>query len=962
MKRAITPHVIYVLLFVIGVIFSSSSIKAQTLEEVNFDSLGTWSMNTYATDIDDSGFVCGTYDSAGVTAAFVINNEGVIHRFIAAPGSSYEAMSINNKHTVLLKRTTGATIAVYKAYYIAYAQSYGTPIAVGNVQQPNAVPLGINWNNDISGYYPGGSSRWLFVLHDSITPPPAPTWDANRFAVGPTYYNTYGFGINDNNTVCGYYINSPNEIPFVYDGINGVFTELNANAVVEHPYDINNSNQMVGEYKQANGTMMGFWAQVNAPNVTFHSLNTIFQANTIQSKASGINNKGEIAGSYLDPTTSRWVGFIYRPNTSNYRLPGYSFNQHTWALSNSTSPTNGVWTTNYYGGFNYTTTDTYYPTINSPILDPYILGQYPSLATVNITAACVDWASFAAEVDTTTLLNNPNPVAQQKYKNIWRHLAFSRYKTGPARYTMTFPGICYGFAFTSLLKYYHDTTLHDWFGLSYNANIHAMTQSSTLGIRAIARTFTKQNDASQRNFQVNTRKWIKPWNGLYRLKNTYLDVDSARRNPRAIYIRRSGGYHSILPYKIKTPQKFPFNYGGSIARDSLFIYDSNFPDDTTQCFAINATSIYVPNDSSTNASYPDLKETVFNEAGYRQIIVDQHSKLKSTSIQEDSLFKVDIGPTAYYDGSDASGLVSYGASGYTNTTTGFVPLQYKSENTTHPESHTLDTAGGSIKIKSYQYTDNAMEWSLSSDHRIMGISRSAITTESDNTTINNRLMTYGTHDAASKTLSGYLDEMSNDYSTGVNILVHNLGVVQGDSLLTENPSQYIYKITKLTPGSTTYDLWAYTGGVDSVSQFITNGITLTGNTSHTIVPFYNGPNGTQLVVYVDQGMDGTYEDTLFITYVPVELNEVRHNADYIKVYPNPAQKQLSVSINRAQQGMYTVSLLDVLGREVYKQQMAFKAGNDVQQIPVASLAQGAYFICIADDKGKNIYMEKILKQ
>ena len=189
-----------------------------------------------------------------------------------------------------------------------------------------------------------------------------------------------------------------------------------------------------------------------------------------------------------------------------------------------------------------------------------------------------------------------------------------------------------------------------------------------------------------------------------------------------------------------------------------------------------------------------------------------------------------------------------------------------------------------------------------------------------------------------------------------------MAVVQGDSLLTENPSQYIYKVTKLSPGNTTYDLWIYTAGNDSVRQFINNGITLTGNTSHTIVPFYDGPNGTQTVVFVDQGNDGSYEDTLFITYVPVDLNEVKHNADYIKVYPNPVQKQLSVSINRAQQGSYIVSLLDVLGREVYKQQMSFKAGTDVQQVPMANLAQGAYFIRIVDDKGKGIYMEKILKQ
>jgi len=952
---------------------------SQTLEEVNFDSLGTWGVNTYVSDINDSGFICGTYDSAGVTAGFVINNEGVIRRFIAAPGSSYEAMSINNNHTVLLKRTTGSTIAVYKAYYIAYSQSYGTPVAVGNVQQPNSVPLGINKYNDIAGYYPGGSSRWLFVLHDSITPNPCPTWDANRYTVGPTYYNTYGFGINDNNMVCGYYIDAPNEKPVIYDEITGTFTALNTTFTKMHPYDINNNNVMVGEYQQANGFYMAFWAQVNAPNMTFHTMNTLFTATNIQSKASGINNKGEIVGSYLHPATGKWVGFIYRPNTNGYRLPGYDIMQHTYALQNSSNAaTNGVWTTNYYSSFNYHFTDPYYWSINSPILDSFNMATQPQLATIpyaTLNRICADWAAFATEVDTTSLLNNPDPIKQARYKNVWRHFAFGRWLSSPAYVSVNFPGICYGFAFTSLIRYAKDSVYHDWYGLPYNSTLSSFTQSSSGAIKAVTRTYLKQFDGTLQNFTPSTRKWIKPWNGLYRLKNTYLETDPERRNPRAVYIRLKDpnpnpppaykyGYHSILPYKIHTPQIFPFDDGaGNKAYDTMFVYDSNKPLDTSQHFVIDATSIYVPNDSARDTTYADLSELVFNEAGLKQILKDKHSQLKATSMAEDSFFRVGLAYNSYYWASNASGQAIYDASGYNNTTSDYSPIEARGENIDRPVSHIMDSSAGSaINIHNFQYTDSVMMWMQSNQHRIMGITRVALPAQSDNSTVKNRLITYGTHDAAPKSLNCYLEEMSSDYLNGVNILARNLGVVQGDSLLTENPSQYVYKITKLTPGSTTYDLWIYSAGDDSVRQFINNGITLTGNTSHTIVPFYDGPNGTQVVVYVDQGMDNVYEDTLFVTYVPVEINEVPHNADYIKVYPNPAQKLVSVAINRPQQAMYTVSLLDVVGKVVYKQQMAFKAGEDVQQVPVAGLAPGAYFIRIADDKGKNIYMDKIIKQ
>jgi hypothetical protein len=341
----------------------------------------------------------------------------------------------------------------------------------------------------------------------------------------------------------------------------------------------------------------------------------------------------------------------------------------------------------------------------------------------------------------------------------------------------------------------------------------------------------------------------------------------------------------------------------------------------------------------------------------------KHSKLKSTAAATDPYLQIAAGYDNYYRFADQAGEAVYNATTDTNTTTVLNTAEAKSEHVDHPDFYFMDTAANAkVDLQTYQYNNGAMIWTQGNTHRNMGISRVAQTSESDYSTIKNHFMSYGTHDGAGKSLNCYLNEMANDYNQGVNILVQHLGVVQGDSLLTENPSQYVYKITKLTPGNTSYDLWLYTAGQDSVRQFIDNGITLTGNTSHTIIPFYDGPNGTQTVVYVDQGNDGIYEDTLFLTYVPVGLDEIQKNAEYIKTYPNPASKQLSIAINRPEQGTYAVSLLDVLGRVVYKQQMNFKAGNDVQQIPVGNLAQGAYFIRIADDKRKNIYMEKILKQ
>ncbi|MBS1586135.1 MAG: T9SS type A sorting domain-containing protein [Bacteroidetes bacterium] len=951
-------------ILVIIAVFGCRNISfAQQIEEVSLDSFFHGSVNTYLTDINNSGFVSGYYDSAGITNGFVINPNGKLIRIVGATGNNIKVMGINENNVVCIDLTNVNGTTIYKAYYDSVNEKYTSPVAVPNIQQPNSLPQDINNNNDIVGYYQGANSKWLFVDHDSVTPPaPCAQWDANRYMVGPTYYNTYAGGINNNNMVAGFYISGNQYGPFIYNNLDQTYLILNT-AFSMKLWGINDDSVVCGEYKTGNGTYVAFWGPVLPTGIVqVHSLSSIFQSNTIQSVAMGINNKGEIVGYYLHPVSNVWVGFIYRPNINEYRLPGYSFSQHSWSMKNNTNATNGVWTGNYYNTINYNTSDPYYPAINSPLFDAYILALYPNLAITN--SWCTDWAAFAAEVDTTGYLNNPTWLNQQAYKLLWRHFAFSRWRSRSAYLGSSFPGICYGFAFTSLMKYTNDSVLHDWFGLPYNANIHGMDHNNGTAIRAIERTYLKQYDADIRQYMPNRRYDLGMWNGLYRLKNTYMDTSASRRNPRAVYLKFTNGWHSVMPYKIKTPQTLPFYYNNVYQYDSLFVYDSNYPDDTTQYFICLANSMYNWTGNAGSGTYGNFKELCLNEASVKEMTtMIKHSQLKSTAAGVDPYLQMAAGPDNYYVFSDATGQAVHNATQDTNSTTVLTSIESKSENINYPDFYFMDTsAAAKVDLTSYNYTGGSMMWTQSNDHRAMGITRAATASETDFSTIKNHFMSYGTHDNAGKSLNCYLEEMSQNYQQGVNILAHNLGVVQGDSILTENPSQFVYKITKLTAGNTTYDLWVYTMGADSVRQFINDGITLSGNTSHTIVPYYDGPNGTQTVVYVDQGNDGVYEDTLFLTYVPVGLDEVQKNADFIKTYPNPVQKQLSIAINRPQQGSYAVSLLDVLGRIVYKQQMNFKAGNDVQQIPVSNLAQGAYFIRISDDKGKNIYMEKILKQ
>ncbi len=75
----------------------------------------------------------------------------------------------------------------------------------------------------------------------------------------------------------------------------------------------------------------------------------------------------------------------------------------------------------------------------------------------------------------------------------------------------------------------------------------------------------------------------------------------------------------------------------------------------------------------------------------------------------------------------------------------------------------------------------------------------------------------------------------------------------------------------------------------------------------------------------------------------------------IKVYPNPADKQITVQLP-ATEGKYTVSITDVAGKRVYQSQLA--AGT--QTINIAKLMKGNYVLELTDAKG-NRSVEKIVK-
>ncbi len=111
-----------------------------------------------------------------------------------------------------------------------------------------------------------------------------------------------------------------------------------------------------------------------------------------------------------------------------------------------------------------------------------------------------------------------------------------------------------------------------------------------------------------------------------------------------------------------------------------------------------------------------------------------------------------------------------------------------------------------------------------------------------------------------------------------------------------------------------------------------------------------------------------------LLYYRLQLNDLDGNTKYssvqtikleaqsisLKTYPNPVRKQLSILFGTASSKTATLTISDVSGQEVYRQDFGKIESTRLQNINVSGFAKGTYFIQLITDKGNKI--TKFVKQ
>ncbi|MDB5282575.1 MAG: hypothetical protein JWO06_1650, partial [Bacteroidota bacterium] len=119
-------------------------------------------------------------------------------------------------------------------------------------------------------------------------------------------------------------------------------------------------------------------------------------------------------------------------------------------------------------------------------------------------------------------------------------------------------------------------------------------------------------------------------------------------------------------------------------------------------------------------------------------------------------------------------------------------------------------------------------------------------------------------------------------------------------------------------------------------QTFHDSIVIGSNTQHIIQPHDTTNSG--IYILVDTGMQGHYEDTIFINRTVNDINRI--NAPNITAWPVPGTNQLFMS---GPKGMVSYSIFDVMGRVAATGEMDFGNGL-VQKFDIVDLPPGFFII------------------
>jgi len=283
-------------------VFTAPFASASMYNFTSFDGPGQNGGGTTVNGIGNSGSIVGfSSDNAA--------NPTLFTNFVLNPNGTFTTLNINNDPLAMANaiNTSGTIVGTSNNQAFSQTGSVFSTLPPVNSTTANEVAFGINDQSLIVGQYTDGASDTQpgFVYNGSSYKTLSPT--ANAFVVNAQSLNNEG-------EVAGFYsTDGVHQHGFLFNDITNTSQLLPdpniANLQLTQFLGINDEGLAVGYYQTNDGSQHGFIYNTNSNSYSFLDDPSAAQSGFSVTQITGINDSGEIAGFYVDPSTGLQRGF-----------------------------------------------------------------------------------------------------------------------------------------------------------------------------------------------------------------------------------------------------------------------------------------------------------------------------------------------------------------------------------------------------------------------------------------------------------------------------------------------------------------------------------------------------------------------------------------------------------------------------------------------------------------------------
>lgn len=572
---------------------------------------------------------------------------------------------------------------------------------------------------------------------------------------------------------------------------------------------------------------------------------------------------------------------------------------HGWSVANTTFE---MWPSAWFDQFDY-----------SPGTDPYTQARYPEFFRSELRAEYwwfIDWPLFVKTFGVDSCYMSPAPTGQP---SDYRPTATSYW----AQETLEHKGSCAGLAVISAMAFGNkDIFLQHFPTFGVFDDLYAAPFNNARREVVNQLHFTQFSRAPQVNEDTVLRNPNEAW--IQKLKNTFLDEDRSVDAFLGLYSSRGGG-HAVTPYKL-VQDSVP-----GIAGDLylLYVYDNNYPGDSTRAFVIR------PADGFWR--YPVGGQAEFINYGAGLFLERFSLYLEPTAIPETVSPRNPGAPVAQSDDdylqvrgfSRASvnihepngDSIGYIDTVVFNTVLYAEPITPKTGYITPPSGYRLPQ--GDFDIKAWNIADSNFSFFFRTDYHVYNLFRRGVQpSDTDYFRVDNGLHAWN-RDGSTKTYN--LQAIVVEGAVEKVYAVAGLDFLPNDSMYIDAGSNaFLY--LKNYGGEEFYDFTLRLATPSGGTEIAVKNVRCEANSGHLIWPDWTDLS-QPIKIHVDLNNDGPVDDTIFVTGQPTAAGEpdgpVRPGSfELAQNYPNPFNASTAIRYVLQAPSHVSLEIFNPLGQKV----------------------------------------------